>query len=94
MKKLIIVSALGLVISAQAFAAGTKIEGSTVKNRARVDNSTNIAKGRGSEANMATIKLKNSEVKNSRIINRARVKRSTNKALRGGEANMGSVVAE
>jgi hypothetical protein len=99
MKKLIIVSALSLVVSAQAFAAGSKITNSTIKNKADISNSTNTA-GAKSEANMGTIKLKNAEVKNSTISNDATIRNSTNRASggtflkKGGKANMGSVVVE
>jgi hypothetical protein len=105
MKKLIIVSALSLVVSAQAFAAGSKVTNSTIKNKANISNSTNTA-GKAAEANMGTIKLKGADVKNSTISNDATIRNSTNKASggsggflgagsqSGGEANMGSVVVE
>ncbi len=82
MKKLMIVAALGLVVSSQAFAAGSKITNSTIKNKANISNSTNRA-GAGGEANMGTIKVKNSTVKNSTISIDATIRNSKNIAAGG-----------
>jgi type 1 fimbria pilin len=107
MKKLMIVAALGLIVSSQTFAAGSKITNSTIKNKANVANSTNTA-GAGGEANMASIKIKDADIRNSTISNDATIRNSTNKASggkrgggfglvggkSGGKANMGSIVVE
>jgi uncharacterized protein (UPF0333 family) len=105
MKKLLIVTALGLVISSQAYAAGSTITNSTIRNKATVTNSTNTA-GSGAEANMGVVKIKNSSVRNSTISNDATIRNSTNRASggsggflgagsqSGGKANMGAVIVE
>jgi hypothetical protein len=95
MKKLVLVSALGLIVSAQAFAAGTEINNSTISNTAVVEDSTNTS-GEYSEANMASIKIQKGdiEVKDSHILNDATVKHSTNISGEYSKANMGSVVID
>jgi hypothetical protein len=95
MKKLVLVSALGLIVSAQAFAAGTEINNSTISNTAVVEGSTNTS-DEYSEANMASIKIQKGdiEVKDSHILNDATVKNSDNYSNPNSKANMGSVVID
>ena len=95
MKKLVLVSAFGLIVSAQVFAAGTEINNSTISNTAVVEDSTNTS-GEYSEANMATIKIQKGdiEVKDSHVLNDATVKHSTNTSGEYSKANMGSVVID
>ncbi len=99
MRKLMTIAVLGLFVSSSVFAAGSKIQGSTITNDAKVKNSTNFAiSGLGSaEANQASVKIKGSEVKNSTITNKADVKNSTNFAISGlgsAKANQASTVIE
>jgi len=95
MKKLVLVSAFGLIVSAQVFAAGTEINNSTISNTAVVEDSTNTS-DEYSEANMATIKIQKGdiEVKDSHILNDATVKNSDNYSNPNSKANMGSVVID
>ncbi|MCK5829939.1 MAG: hypothetical protein KAH20_06510 [Methylococcales bacterium] len=95
MKKLILVSALGLIVSAQAFAAGTEIKDSTISNTAVIEDSTNTAE-KQSEANMGSIKIEkgNIAVKDSEILNDAAIKNSDNYSAPHSKANMGSVVVD
>ncbi len=95
MKKLVLVSALGLIVSAQAFAAGTEITNSTISNTAVVEDSTNTS-DEYSEANMASIKIQKGdiEIKDSYILNDATVKNSDNYSHPDSKANMGSVVID
>jgi len=107
MKKLMIVAALGLVISSQAYSAGSRISNATIRNKANLSNVTNQA-GSGAEANVATIKIKNSTVRGGTISNDVTIRNSKNIASggkrgggfgavggqSGGTANMGSVVIE
>lgn len=98
MKKLLLVSALGLVVSAQAFAAGSTVKNSTITNKANIKNSQNMALGLGkgdATANQGAVQIENSKVKNSTITNKANIKNSQNMALGLGKgdatANQGSV---
>ena len=84
MKKLLLVSALGLVVSAQAFAAGSEIKDSTITNKAKIKNSQNIAFGMQKstvKANQGSISIKGSKVKGSTISNTADIKNSQNIAF-------------
>ena len=95
MKKLVLVSALGLLVSAQAFADGTEIKNSTISNTAVVEDSSNTS-SEYSEANMASIKIQKGdlEIKDSHVLNDATVKNSDNHAAPDSKANMGSVVID
>ncbi|XSG85379.1 MAG: hypothetical protein ACPW60_01330 [Methylohalobius sp. ZOD2] len=92
---------LGMSMATGAMAAGSKIQNSTISNRANIKNSANIAQGGllgDAEANQGSVKIKGSTVKNSTISNRANVQNSANVAKGGllsdAQANQGSVVAE
>ncbi len=96
MKKLLLVSALGLVVSAQAFAAGSEIKNSTITNKAKIKNSQNLAVGvyGDAQANQGSIAIKGSKVKNSTITNKAKIKNSQNLAVGvygDATANQGSI---
>ena len=96
MKKLIIVSALSLVVSAQAFAAGSEIKNSTISNKANIKNSQNMAIGYkgNATANQGSVAIKDSKVKNSTISNKANIKNSQNMAIGykgNATANQGSI---
>jgi len=95
MKKLLLVSALGLVVSAQTFAAGTEILNSTISNKAEVKDSSNYAETE-SEANMASIKIEKDDIliQDSEIVNDADVEGSDNYSETEAKANMGSVVID
>ncbi|QBQ55174.1 hypothetical protein [Nitrosococcus wardiae] len=103
MKKMIVLVALvaGMSMATGVLAEGSKIQGSTITNKANIKNSSNIAVGGllgSAEANQGTVKIKGSAVKGSTISNKADVKNSSNIAvgglLGGAKANQGSVVVE
>lgn len=105
MKKEMMISAVAMSLvlgfSTSVMAAGSTIQSSTLRNDARVQNSTNIASGGflgSAEANQATLKVKDSTVRSSTILNRATVTNSTNRASGGflgsAEANQASIVVE
>ncbi|MEE9345631.1 MAG: hypothetical protein V3U88_08490 [Methylococcales bacterium] len=98
MKTLMTIVVLGLFISGNAFAAGSKIKGSTITNKANITSSQNIAFAMGkakAEANQGSVKIKGSKIKNSTITNEANIKSSQNIAFAMGKAkaiaNQGSV---
>jgi hypothetical protein len=92
MKKLLLVTALGLV----AFAAGSEIKNSTISNKANIKNSQNMAIGYkgNATANQGSVAIKGSKVKNSTISNKANIKNSQNMAIGykgNATANQGSI---
>ena len=99
MKKLVLVTAaLGLIVSSNVFAAGSKIKNSTITNKSTVKNSNNMAIGGfigDANANQGSIAIKGSKVKNSTITNKSTVKNSNNMAIGGfigdATANQGSI---
>ena len=86
-------TALGLfALSAVAF-AGSEVKDSTITNLSNVNQSANLAIGKGAEANMGTVKIQDSKVEKSKITNLSNVNQSANLAIgEKAEANMGSVV--
>jgi hypothetical protein len=74
---------------------GSKLsEGSVIINRFSGSNITNIAIGKGSEANIGTVKVKGSTIKGA-IINDSTAKNASNIAIgTNTKANTGSVVVE
>ena len=86
-------TALGLfALSSLAF-AGSEVKDSTITNLSNVNQSANLAIGKGAEANMGTVKIQDSKVEKSKITNLSNVNQSANLAIgEKAEANMGSVV--
>ena len=83
----------GLFAFASAAFAGSEVKDSTITNLSNVNQSANLAIGKGAEANMGTVKIQDSKVEKSKITNLSNVNQSANLAIgEKAEANMGSVV--
>ncbi len=95
MKKLLLVTALSLVVSTQVFAEGTEIRNSYINNTADITHSNNTS-GKFSEANMGSIKIEKGDllIKDSYITNDATIQYSNNVSGEYSKANMGSVVID
>ena len=82
-----------LAFSTLAFGAGSEVKESAIINAANVTNAANLAIGKGSEANLGTVKIEGSKVEKSAVINASNVTNAANLAIgKDSEANMGSVV--
>jgi hypothetical protein len=94
MKAFTLLSAAGLfAVSTLVLAAGSEVKESAIINAANVTNAANLAIGKGSEANLGTVKIEGSKVEKSAVINASNVSNAANLAIgKDSEANMGSVV--
>ena len=95
------IAVMSLVVSSNAFAAGSTIKGSTITNKSTVKNAANLAISTGlgsAEANQGSVKIKGSTVKDSTITNKSTVKNAANLAISTGlgstKANQGSIEIE
>lgn len=81
-----------IVISANAFSAGSTINSSFISNQSSIKNSSNtsISTTGKAEANQGSIVVQGARLNNSTIINNASIQNSTNTA-RDAEANQGVI---
>ena len=93
MKRVATFAAIALLAASSGAFAASEVKGSNITNLSNVNQSANLAV-MGSEANMGSIKIKDSKVQDSNVTNLSNVNQSANLAVMGSEANMGSIKIE